>query len=83
VLASLGFSTALCLGLIALGAWHYRNSVQIWLVVKVRDFETASPKASQNQFQMSAGPQYVGAPILPRSIVFLPCRSGHQFDSVL
>jgi hypothetical protein len=35
VLASLGFSTALCLGLIALGAWHYRNSVQIWLVVKV------------------------------------------------
>jgi uncharacterized membrane protein len=32
VLASLGFSTALCLGLIALRAWHYRNSVQIWLV---------------------------------------------------
>jgi uncharacterized membrane protein len=32
VLASLGFSTSLCLGLIALRAWHYRNSVQIWLV---------------------------------------------------
>lgn len=32
VLASLGFSTALCLGLLALRAWHYRNSVQLWLV---------------------------------------------------
>jgi uncharacterized membrane protein len=32
VLASLGFSTALCLGLLALRAWHYRNTVQIWLV---------------------------------------------------
>jgi len=32
VLASLGFSTVLCLGLIVLRAWHYRSSVQIWLV---------------------------------------------------
>jgi uncharacterized membrane protein len=32
VLASLGFATALCLGLLALRAWHYRNSGQNWLV---------------------------------------------------
>lgn len=32
VLASLGFSTALCLGLIVLRAWHYRSSAQNWLV---------------------------------------------------
>jgi hypothetical protein len=30
-LTPLGFSTAPCLGLIALRAWHYRSSVQIWL----------------------------------------------------
>ncbi len=32
VLASLGFSTALCLGLLALRGWHFRNSGQNWLV---------------------------------------------------
>jgi len=32
VLASLGFATALCLGLLALRAWHYGASAQLWLV---------------------------------------------------
>lgn len=32
VLASLSFATALCLGLLALRAWHYRSPVQHWLV---------------------------------------------------
>lgn len=32
VLASLSFSTALCLGLLALRAWHYQTSTQKWLV---------------------------------------------------
>jgi uncharacterized membrane protein len=32
VLASLGFATALCLGLLVLRAWQYRNSAQNWLV---------------------------------------------------
>jgi uncharacterized membrane protein len=31
VLASLGFATALCLGLLALRSWRYRNSDEIWL----------------------------------------------------
>jgi uncharacterized membrane protein len=31
VLASLGFATALCLGLLVLRAWHYRRSAQLWL----------------------------------------------------
>lgn len=32
VLASLGFATALCLGLLALRAWHYGASAWLWLV---------------------------------------------------
>jgi uncharacterized membrane protein len=32
VLASLGFATALCLGLLALRAWHYGASARTWLV---------------------------------------------------
>lgn len=32
VLASLGFATALCLGLLALRAWHYNASARTWLV---------------------------------------------------
>lgn len=32
VLASLSFSTALCLGLLALRAWHYNTGTQRWLV---------------------------------------------------
>ncbi len=32
VLASLSFATALCLGLLALRAWHYHNPPQKWLV---------------------------------------------------
>src|SRR5262245_53778812 len=32
VLASLGFATALCLGLLALRAWHYGASARPWLV---------------------------------------------------
>ena len=32
VLASLSFSTALCLGLLVLRAWHYQGSIQKWLV---------------------------------------------------
>lgn len=32
VLASLSFSTLLCLGLLALRAWHYHSSTQKWLV---------------------------------------------------
>ncbi|MBS1786151.1 MAG: DUF1361 domain-containing protein [Acidobacteria bacterium] len=32
VLASLSFSTALCLGLLMLRAWHYHGSIQKWLV---------------------------------------------------
>ena len=32
VFASLSFATALCLGLLALRAWHYQSSVQKWLV---------------------------------------------------
>ena len=31
VLASLGFATALCLGLLALRAWHYGGSARTWL----------------------------------------------------
>lgn len=32
VLASLGFATVLCLGLLVLRAWHYQSSAQRWLV---------------------------------------------------
>lgn len=32
VLASLSFSTTLCLGLLVLRAWHYQGSIQKWLV---------------------------------------------------
>ncbi len=32
VLASLSFATALCLGLLALRAWHYQSGTQKWLV---------------------------------------------------
>src|SRR5581483_11323407 len=32
VLASLGFATAFCLGLLVLRAWHYHSPVQFWLV---------------------------------------------------
>src|SRR5262245_1886539 len=32
VLASLGFATALCLGLLALRSWHYGASARTWLV---------------------------------------------------
>src|SRR5262245_28462792 len=32
VLASLGFATVLCFGLLALRVWHYNSSLQRWLI---------------------------------------------------